>query len=123
MNFSFSSLVRFLMTKLFPTISLVFVLAFGLKFYFGKPDAYDAGGLVLFMIAVGVSLFAEAAEDVNYRMKTISNRVDIALSSVNQAESRIALIEKTSKDTNSTIHNMNKRIDVVESENKTGGGF
>ena len=101
----------------------MFVLAFGLKFYFGKPDAYDAGGLVLFMIAVGVSLFAEAAEDVNYRMKTISNRVDIALSSVNQAESRIALIEKTSKDTNSTIHNMNKRIDVVESENKTGGGF
>ncbi len=123
MNFSFSSLVRFLMTKLFPTISLVFVLAFGLKFYFGKPDAYDAGGLILFMIAVGISLFAEAAEDVDFRIRQIGSRADLALASLSHLETKMASIEKTSKDTNSTIHSMNKRIDVVESENKTGGGF
>lgn len=123
MNFSFSSLVRFLMTKLFPTISLVFVLAFGLKFYFGKPDAYDAGGLILFMIAVGVSLFAEAAEDVDFRIRQISNRADLALTSLNHLETKIASIEKTSKDTNSTIHSMQQRVDVIEGDNKDRGGF
>lgn len=123
MNLSFSSLVRFLMTKLFPTISLVFVLAFGLKFYFGKPDAYDAGGLILFMIAVGVSLIAESAEDVDYRIRGINSKIDLAVMDLNQIQYKIASIEKTSKDTNSTIHSMQQRVDVIEGDNKDRGGF
>jgi hypothetical protein len=122
MNFSFSSFVRFLMTKLFPTISLVFVLAFGLKFYFGNPTPYDAGGLVLFLAAVVVSMVVEFNEDSDFQIRRLSNRLTQMTSDLQGVQVVMASIEKMAKDNNSAVLSMKQRIDVVEDQNK-GGGF
>jgi hypothetical protein len=111
------------MTKLFPTVSLVFVLAFGLKFYFGSPTPYDAGGLVLFLIAVAVSMVVEFGEETDFKLQRLGNRVTQMTADLHGVQAVIASIEKMAKENNSAVLSMKQRIDVVEDQNKVGGGF
>ncbi len=123
MNFSFSSVVRFLMTKLFPTISLVFVLAFGLKIYFSSPTLYDISGMVLFLAAVVASMFAEFGEEADFKIRRLETRFGNDSERLHALAMNMASIEKMAKENNSAVLSMKQRIDIVENEGKTGGGF
>lgn len=148
MNLSFSSVVKFLILNLFPVISLVFVVAFGLQLFFGG-EQISIYGLILFLLSTSVyhasriiyetdwkhELMIETLSAQNNRLNTLvvdlRKELDLSRSAANTASDLVNDVgrtarkndanEKLIKEMSSEILNLKQRLNIVEDVNK--GGF
>ena len=139
MNLSFSSVVKFLILQLFPVISLVFVVAFGLALLYSG-DNYVAAGLLLFLISTSgyyvtylVSrddwMFKVDREATQNAIANLRREIGDAVSKV-QAISGISANtienlarkndanEKLLRETTSEILQLRQRINMIENPNE-----
>ena len=148
MNLSFSSVVKFLILNLFPVISLVFVVAFGLQLFFGG-ERISVYGLVFFLLSTSIyhattiinsmewdrNLLIDSLTGQNRRLdklvKDLQNELELArknegvtsgiatdLSAVCRKNDAN---EKLIREMSSEILNLKQRLNIVEDVNK--GGF
>lgn len=125
MNLSFSSVVKFLILNLFPVISLVFVIAFGLALLCGG-DHMVALGLVAFLLSTASYYIAWLIEQdgwatdakITSRVKFVS---DIQTDTISRLSNKNDANEKFIKEMSSELLQLRQRIDMLESGRD--GGF
>lgn len=124
MNLSFSSVVKFLILNLFPVISLVFVVAFGLQLFFGGGNE-SIYGLVLFLLATSVyhasRIICEIDSNRELVINTFKNTAFNLADDVERTARKNDANEKLIKEMSSEILNLKQRLNIVEDVNK--GGF
>ena len=139
MNLSFSSVVKFLILQLFPVISLVFVVAFGLALLYSG-DNYVAAGLLLFLISTSgyYVTYLVSRDDWMFKVdrEATQNAIANLRREIGDAVSKVEAIsgisantienlarkndanEKLLRETTSEILQLRQRINMIENPNE-----